>query len=699
MPKIVIDGREFEIVGEQQQQPAAAAAPKSVTIGGRSFEVVEPGAIGDMGADEPSFEGGLTRAAAQGLTFGFGDEIEAGAKYLAGGKYRDELDRSRRKLSRFKEKHPWLAPAAELAGGVVVPIGAGANIARQGLTLRNVGRGAVSIGAPAGALYGVGTAEGISSPEEAIAPAAQGALAGAVGYGVAAPVGHAVGRGARAVYDAVGDAVNPRAAAARKVAESFDNSGLALSDVRSATVPAISANLRSRGLTDANLDDILQRAQAGETHASIAQRYGIRSPRTVARYVAQHRDLNDIPSNLMDVAQDVAETSGRSGAARPVMDLGRSAVAIAREGEQATERLVQRQVDQGGRFSGHIRRAGGGRMGEEEFNRLEGVIAGQANQHYQRAYAGNPSVDLTAPLAQLQVTVASRAGRIRDGLEEAQALFRPNMTLRQYTDAREALDQLIQTSRHDGRRTRLTSALGRFRRTLNDEVRTQNAALARADDLFSGARGAQELLQRGRDLVAKAGSEVDQILRDLGTMTPEQRQMLRLGFLQKMADNVEKKRLGNEMAGQFRTRNAQRLIRRIVGGAEGERLIRDIRREALTTKTLRDLYSGSRTAPLAEDMKALEENAGLAAAALTGNVKGVLSSLGARLRRQIGSRQAREVLDLLSTMDRGAMLRAIQEIEAGGAALGRRQVATGSFGIGSGSIAAENAGQYQIQGR
>jgi hypothetical protein len=689
MPKITIDGQEYEVL-----PPApAAASPRKLMIDGQEYEVLN-GAEAD---DEPSFEGGMTRAAAQGLTFGFGDEIEAGAKYLAGGKYDDELKRSRRKLERFKEKHPYASMGAEIAGGLVVPIGAGASIARQGLTARNVARGALSIGAPSGALYGVGNAEGIDSPEEAIMPAAQGALRGAAAYSIGAPIAHGLARGGRAIYDAIGDAFDPRGAGARKIGESFDNAGISMADMRAASAPAISSNLRQRGLTDRDLDDILQRAAAGEPHAQIAQAYGIRSPRTIARYVAQNRDINDIPSNLMDIAQDVAERQNRSGAARPVMDLGRSAVAVAREGEQATERLVQRQVDQGGRVSGQIRRAGGGNMGDEEFDRLAGVIEGQANQAYQAAYRGNPSVDLTLPLAQLQLNTTTRAGRIRAGLEDAQDLFQPNMTLRQYVDARQALDQLVATSRHDGRRTPLTRALTVFRRTLNNDVRQQHPGLARADDLFAGARGGQELLQRGRKLVARAGSNVDDELRDLATMTPEQRRMIRLGFLQRMADDVENKRLGNETVGQFRTRAAQRLIRRIVGGGEAERLISDIRREALTTKTLRDLYSGSRTAPLAEDMKALEENAGLAAAALTGNVKGVMASLGARLRRQIGSRQAREIVNMLTEMRPAERMQVMREIEQGLAAMQRRQSVTGLSGLGGGAIAAEQAAPQQLQ--
>lgn len=684
MPEIIIDGRRFEIV-----EPGAAAGPKTIEAGGRKFEIIDD-------ADDPSFEGGVTRAAAQGLTFGFGDEIEAGAKYLAGGEYRKELDRTRRKISRFKEKHPYIAGGAELAGGLVVPIGAGANLARQGLTLGNVARGAATIGAPTGGLYALGEAENLSSPEEAIAPVAKGALGGAAAYSIGAPILHGVARGGQAVYNAIGDAFNPRGAAGRKIAESFQSAGMAPADLRRAVAPAVSNQLRARGLTDRDLDDILQRAGAGETHQAIAQRYGIRSPRTIGRYVASQRDLNEIPSNLMDVAQDVAERQGRSGAARPITDLGRSAVAIAREGEQATERLVQRQVDQSGRVAQQLQRAGGGRMGDEEIDRLSGVIENQANAAYQRAYRGNPSVDLTGTLATLQANTLTRAGLIRDGLERAQDLFQPQMTLRQYVDARQALDHLVEISRHNGRRTPLTRALTGFRRTLNTDVRQQHPAIAQADDLFSGARGPQELIRRGQKLVARAGGRTADELRDLASMTPEQRQMVRLGFLQRMADDVENKRLGNETVGQFRTPAGARLIRRIVGGPEAERLISDIRREALTTKTLRDLYSGSRTAPLAEDMKALEENAGLAAAALTGNVKGVMASLGARLRRQIGARQAREVLDMLTQMDRNQLLRVLQEIEAGGASLGRQQGFTGFSGLGGGAAAAGQAGQAQI---
>jgi hypothetical protein len=634
MPKVVIDGEEYEVVAKPP-----ATAPKAVTIGGEQYQVVPPE------ADEPSFEGGLVRAAGQGLSFGFGDEIEAGVKALAGGDYREELGRARRKQERFREKHPYLSTGAEILGGVALPIGAGANLARQGLTAANVAKGALRVGAPTGALFGLGEAENISSPEEAIAPAAKGALAGAAGYAVAAPVAAGLARGGRAVYDSIRDAADPRGAAARKVAESFQAADIPL--------PAIRQEMQ--------------------------------------------RGVQGTPSTIADVAQDVAEQAGRTGAARPVMDLGRSAVAVAREGEQATERLMQRQVDQPGRVTGQLRAAAGGDDFEGEFKRLEGVIGKQAKAAYQRAHAGNPQVDISATLKSINRLARTRAGDIRSGMQSATALFKDKRravgTLRKYIDARQALDQMIEGAKGaHGKATPLSRELSGIRRRLNDAVRSQNKDLAQADDLFSGARGAQQLLERGRQLVTRAGERSTRELRDLARMTPEQRRMIRLGFLQRMADDVENKRLGNETVGQFRTPAGQRLIREVVGGQDAERLIAILRREGISTKTLREWYSGSRTAPLQEDMKALQEGGQLAADAMTGNVRGVMTQLAARLRRQIGARQAREILDMMSETDAPRVMAILDELEAGGAALARRQGGVGLFGLGGGAAAAGQAG-------
>jgi hypothetical protein len=273
-------------------------------------------------------------------------------------------------------------------------------------------------------------------------------------------------------------------------------------------------------------------------------------------------------------------------------------------------------------------------------------------------------------------------------------------TLRRYVDARQALDQMIETSRGElGRATPLTRELQGIRRRLNNVVRYQNRPLAAADDIYSEARGGQVLLERGRSLVAKAGSRSARELRELAAMTPEQRQMVRLGFLQRMADDVENKRLGNETVAQFQTPAGQRMIREVVGGQEAERLIDDIRREALTTRTFREIYSGSRTAPLLQDMQDVEEGAKLAASAISGNVGSVLSTLTQRLRRAVGRRQAREIMDMLSETEQVRLAQILDEIEAGGQALRLRQGTTGLLGVGGGAAAAGQGGQLAIQGQ
>jgi hypothetical protein len=256
-------------------------------------------------------------------------------------------------------------------------------------------------------------------------------------------------------------------------------------------------------------------------------------------------------------------------------------------------------------------------------------------------------------------------------------------------DARQALDQMIESAKgQNGKATPLSRELSGIRRRLNDRVRAQNTALADADDIYSGARGSQKLLELGRSLPARASERTTRELRNMRGLTPEQRRVIRIGFLQRMTDDIENKRLGNETVAQFNTTAGKRLIREVVGGDEADRLIADLRREGISTKTLREMYSGSRTAPLQEDMKALQEGGQLAADAMTGNVRGVMTQLAARLRRQIGARQAREILDMMSETDVPRVMAILDELEAGGAALARRQGGVGLFGLGGGAAAA-----------
>lgn len=125
---------------------------------------------------------GLGRSIGQGVTFGFGDEIEAGIRALGAGTYDEEIAKIREDLEKFRKTNPVSAYGSEIAASLPTGLGLGALALRAGV------RGIGKIGAAEGALYGAGVGEGA---EDRAVSAAIGAPLGAAG----AVVGEKVVRG------------------------------------------------------------------------------------------------------------------------------------------------------------------------------------------------------------------------------------------------------------------------------------------------------------------------------------------------------------------------------------------------------------------------------------------------------------------------------------------------------------------------
>lgn len=135
----------------------------------------------------------VARAAGQGLTFGFGDEIEAFFTSALSDKTYDEAKaESLQKLESFRESNPALAYGTEIASSIPSMLIPGAGLARAGQlgakatqAISKAPQLARTIGGSAlgGGLYGAGTAEDISSiPESALSGALiSGGIGGAAG--------------------------------------------------------------------------------------------------------------------------------------------------------------------------------------------------------------------------------------------------------------------------------------------------------------------------------------------------------------------------------------------------------------------------------------------------------------------------------------------------------------------------------------
>lgn len=131
--------------------------------------------------------GATVRSGFQGLTFGAGDEIVAGAASMLGGtSYDAELARERARLEKGRDRHPVTATASEIAGAVAVPVGAVSRTGKLGLDML---KGAAT-GAGLAGIYGFGAGEGgaANRTRDAVSSAVFGALAGgaipAIGAGI-----------------------------------------------------------------------------------------------------------------------------------------------------------------------------------------------------------------------------------------------------------------------------------------------------------------------------------------------------------------------------------------------------------------------------------------------------------------------------------------------------------------------------------
>lgn len=198
------------------------------------------GYVGEPGNYRPDVNGGGRLAAGarnafQGMTFGFGDEIVAGATSLLPGRtYEAELERERERLRQNKEDYPGLSTAGELGGAVataLLPVGAGAQAAsRAGQAVPRAASvaakaplasrmaGSMAAGAGLGGLYGFGAGEG-GAQERAKSALAAGMLG--AGTGAAVPL---VGAGVQKALNARAGrrAIREAAKAGKTTSELFD---------------------------------------------------------------------------------------------------------------------------------------------------------------------------------------------------------------------------------------------------------------------------------------------------------------------------------------------------------------------------------------------------------------------------------------------------------------------------------------------
>jgi hypothetical protein len=596
----------------------------------------------------------------------------------------------------------------EVAGGSVIPsagllkAGQMAGKAAAPIVAHYGAAPGAAIAADAGATLGAGL--GVSAARENdLGPVAEVAAGLAGGYAGPNAVNLA-SRGVNAVQGAKGytgrmmaRARDPQLAADQDTVDAMLKSGVSPQQLYNEFAPAPSKNLQGRGVSQEKMAEVISRASQGEDVATLAKEVGV-APTTLQGYLRDFKAMNPTPRNIADAVTDQANVGG----AQPVLRLGRAAYGIA-DDAQAAQAMTGRQNDQYGRVVGILNKAAKNRDYDATIGQIDEALGIKSKQAYGLAHQNEQPFDLKPVVKAYRDESFRSAGRIKEGLDEAIDMFfmpvmgpdgkvaklgEPISDVPRYQAAREALDQMIQTSKHEGKATPLTRKLTQFRKAVNETVRKANPLLASADDQFSGAKSTQELIKRGEDLTTQLGSKQDEFFKSFKGMSPEQQEIVRMSFLRKLANQAARPQEGAAVANQFRSNAVKQTVAKLFAPHKSlttkqnreilklrDDLIRQMSQEATTTGTLNAITNrgNTQTAPWLKDMENMQQGADIVADAATLNWRGVLMKTAKKLSSQIGEEGAKRVLKNLTDTDPATVLETLQRLSKQAKTTGERR--------------------------
>ncbi len=610
---------------------------------------------------------------------------EAGKAY---GKTADRIRAERRLARSLNGVVPEIVGGFGTAGVTAAPAVASTlagNIARSAAT-----------GGATGAVAGFAQGEdgSYNRLKSALTAGATGAVIAPAVANVALPL---AARGVGAVKDAVrygNNAVrsyrNPEQVAIENVADRMVAAGLQPAAARAAVSPPPSPQLAGRNtpagqpFNAADMADIVSRSLKGESAAQIGAAYGIH-PSTVAKYVNTYKADNPTPLNLVDISKEI-QGEGASG---PMWRLARAAHSLSGdESADAAQALMSRQETQGGRVSGIARQAVGGKDYESTLLAGQKKLQTEAAKNYKAFYA-EPELAITElsdlmddPLFQQANLNAQRQARVevmrrnQDAVKSGrQPEAVPEVDENNQVFSPELLD-LIQRQlriRAEGHASDPNAArhAQNLREVFLDRIEQHYPTfrgIRKAYAQGQGEFGSEGALQAGRDLTNRLGERTDEALREFDNMTSAQKDLFRLGFARKIQDDAANPNLGNAVANKYRNQATEEIVKRVWSGnkdleSQGAALLRNLKREAITTKTKNDVLAGARTAELGGDMGRMMEGAQAAADVATLNLSGIMKNLSTRLTTQLGQRGAAETMKILTETDPAKLLPLINRLE------------------------------------
>jgi len=545
---------------------------------------------GHLGQDQEkphvdqSYLAGLARTGiGQGVAFGLGDEIAAGARSLFGNEtYDDALKDERAKVEQFRDENPKTALIAELGGSLATPgVGLATGALKPAATiLGKVAQGA-GIGAGLGGLYGITSSEGgdgdiIDQAENRISGGLKGALFGGITGGVVPAVGAVAGS--------------------------------SLNKLRDTAVPAIK---RFRSGVDEAADDIMasRLGAAGDTPQSLrtqlaeADRAGTfygggKSASTTESPLA----LADLSPSLQKLAGSASRSSDEA-AMRAEAFLGTRQTgtpprslsgmdAVADSGLSARNPLapLERGAEPAGQYervkdaltrSMTLKDKDFHEFGENAYRTEQSMMAAlkqRSDQLYGDARNASQNFNVSPVITPLIQRFANDAAAAPVGqaslIKKALRQFTTGngnvvTSLDGFDKAKQAVDDMVEAARNNGNKNaaRLLTDIKNKLIAAVDSVPDQQIGekYKAARNYFSSQMEMKDAIDLGR----KAFSENSDVVADqFAGLTEGQKKLFRLGLIESFEANMGRKKRSNDITQIFETPRVQDLLRDVIPRSE-----------------------------------------------------------------------------------------------------------------------------------
>jgi len=547
------------------------------------------------------------RAAAQGLTLGFADELEAAFRSgrISGAEYENIRNRLRQQQASFRQDYPILGGVTEFTGGMALPLGSMKLLERASVPVKEAITGTTLGGQAArGGLTGAvtGAVSGVGTAEQDVGTA--GTTSGVIGGGLGATLPLALrGAGSMIKNILVASGVGDQPTAASKL---------------------IADALKKDNLTPDEAQSVLQEMER------------LNVPRPV---------LADISKSLQDLAY--------------------SAYVVPSSQKDATLRFLEsRMIDQPNDIvKGLVQRAGLGKNanGYEYLQFLAENQQAAASAKYPKAYA--VAVDardfrkyVDRPVFQQAYEEAQkRAGVYGETLPDLEqirnAQFVPTKILHQ---VKIGLDRIVESNTDSitGKVTSYGRDVSNVRREFNDLIKAKNPDYAKANKEFADNERIRSSFELGQGYQKLDYKEA---LDNLKKMNDSEKEAFRLGMMADVNKRLENFK-GGDFARQIFKSDKQKSLMRyaFTDDKQYKDFVQYVDALERQTKTSKGIIGGSQTGERLATSEGVGRTAGLAQSYASGGVGGVAMELlrqGAARTKGISGETSAELQKRLFTSD------------------------------------------------